>query len=123
MLSRVSKLSVKFAPLLESSGSAKEFLSRVRAPKAQASNPDCQVEVLIKKSCEPVVSIEFSNGQKEQIFTSQISALQVIDQMSEKSRMLEARDILKKAGLSSSKIDVLPRDSHNTGSSKQIPIV
>lgn len=121
MLARISKLSFRFAPLVESSGSAKEFLSRVKAPRARDSNPECQVEVVFKRSCEPEINVEFSNGQKDKIFTSKLTASQIIDLVHEKSRMLEAQDILKKAGLSDSKISLNHSSLHSAGQAKQIP--
>lgn len=44
VLKHLSKVVVQFSPFTGNSRSAREFLARVTAPKAQASNPDCVVD-------------------------------------------------------------------------------
>jgi 39S ribosomal protein L53/MRP-L53 len=59
VLKHLSKVVVQFSPFTGNSRSAREFLARVTAPKAQASNPDCVVDGRIRKqgwaahSCYP----------------------------------------------------------------------
>lgn len=49
VLKHLSKVVVQFSPFTGNSRSAREFLARVTAPKAQASNPDCVVDGRVRK--------------------------------------------------------------------------
>lgn len=122
MLSRISKLVVRFAPLKPESRSAKEFLARVQAPKAVASNPDCQVEAQLTIKGPPTIHIEFSNKQQDTIETLGLNADQIFQRIKDRSQVLEAADILKKAGITGAKLEVAPESAHATGTSKRVPI-
>lgn len=43
VLKQLSRVVVQFSPWSRDGKSAREFLSRIQAVKAQASNPDCKI--------------------------------------------------------------------------------
>ncbi len=60
MLKQLTRVLVQFSPWSREGRSAREFLSRLQAAKAQASNPDCKIESRIRvkgdadfRFCEP----------------------------------------------------------------------
>lgn len=59
VLKHLSKVVVQFSPFSGNSRSAREFLARVTAPKAQASNPDCTVDgrVRAKGACSDMHTV------------------------------------------------------------------
>ena len=121
MLSRISKVAVKISPLRRDSLSARELLARVQTDQAVASNPDCEVIFELKQNCAPTVDIEFSDGQKETFETHSLTIDQLLNQIKEKSRVLVAQDVLKKAGLQGMKLSVDHASKSFAGSAKQIP--
>ena len=48
MLKQLTRVLVQFSPWSREGRSAREFLSRLQAAKAQASNPDCKIESRIR---------------------------------------------------------------------------
>ena len=48
MLKQLQRVLVQFSPWSGEGRSAREFLSRLQSPKAQASNPDCKIETRIR---------------------------------------------------------------------------
>ena len=48
MLKQLKRVLVQFSPWSREGRSAREFLSRLQAAKAQASNPDCKIESRIR---------------------------------------------------------------------------
>lgn len=124
MLEKLAKVTIKFAPRLNISCSAREFLARVKTPRALASNPNCKIEVIIRHraSPDPYVELEYLNGKKDKIFTSELVVNQIMDRIRERSETLEARDMLTKAGLTKAKFEVTPQTQSNAGKSRDIPI-
>ncbi len=106
MLSRISKLTVEFCALKPNSRSAKEFLARVSAPKAVASNPDCEVDVRLVDGGEPFVEVVFTNKLADKVMTGSLTAPQIMEKIQERSQSMEADEILKKVGISKAKLEV-----------------
>jgi 39S ribosomal protein L53/MRP-L53 len=82
MLKHLNHIRVRLSPLLGTSRSAREFLARVTAPKAKASNPDCIVEVRIRTQGEPYVQVTYSQGTIDRIPTSDLTCQQVVAKIS-----------------------------------------
>lgn len=123
MLSRISKLVVQFVPLRQDSRSAKEFLARLKTPRATATNPDCKVEARIRTAGACCIDVEFTNRQRERILTSELTADQIFEKINEKSQVLESQEILKKVGMSTSRLESgWGSNAHKTGVSKRIPL-
>ena len=49
-LKQLQKVIVEFSPLSGKSRSAREFVSRLQSPKAQASNPECTLSTRVRTS-------------------------------------------------------------------------
>ena len=69
------------------------------------------------------VSLEFTNKHKERIATRDYTAQQLVERIQERSQILEAGEILKKAELSNLKLEVGTRPSPlKMGISRRVPI-
>lgn len=123
MLSKISKLVIEFDPLKLSSKSAKELLARVSSPKATASNPDCQVEAVVKHQGPSFIDVEFTNKHRERIAASKYTAQQLIQRIEERSQVLEAEEVLQKASMGDLRLEVgSGSDTHKVGISRRVPI-
>lgn len=121
MLSKISRVWIKFAPLRGDSYSARELLSRFQTDKAYESNPDCDISFTLRRNCDPKVEIEFANGHIETIGTQDLNIDQLLERIKERSRTLEAQDVLKKAGFLGIKLDVGHTSKHVAGKARRIP--
>lgn len=72
---------------------------------------------------EPFLEIEYANNEKQKLFTAPLSEQDVISQITEKCLTIETEEVLKKANLLGTKLDV-PADENRyyAGKSTKIPI-
>lgn len=123
MLSRVKKLAISFAPLSHKSKSAIGLLARVRGPSSRKSNPDCIVEHNLLVEGEPSVDVEFSNNEKQTFMTALMSEKQIISDITEKCLIIETEEVLKKANLFGTKLEVAADENrYYAGVARKIPI-
>lgn len=123
MLSRVRKLAICFAPLNEQSKSAVGLLARVRGPASRKANPDCQVELNLLTQGEPYVDVEYTNNDRQKLMAAALSERQIISQITERCLIIETEEVLRKANLLGTKLDVAADENrYYAGVSKKIPI-
>lgn len=99
-LKQVSKIFIRFNPMMKGTSSVKEFVSRCTSPKALASNPDCVIKTqLTTRNDPPTVTVEFANGMRKQFETSKLTAEQLSNTIKDERELLDSQDLLKKNGI------------------------
>lgn len=99
VLKQLSRVVVQFSPWSRDGKSAREFLSRIQAVKAQASNPDCKIVSRVRVEGEPYVEVVYSNNITERIQTKGLTVQRIMDTIGSKTQEMEAHDRLQAAGL------------------------
>ncbi|GMH33917.1 hypothetical protein BSKO_01751 [Bryopsis sp. KO-2023] len=98
-LKNLTKLSFRFAPWENGCKSIREFLSRCTAPKATASNAECEIDVKIRAKGDPYVDVVFAGGKAERIETKDKKVGDILGTIQQKTEEMETQNTLKAAGL------------------------
>jgi len=99
-LRHLKRVRVQFNPFDSRVAAAREFLSRVTAPKAYKSNPECKVEPRVRNDdAPPVVFVEFTNGATDQFNVHRMTVNDILERISSVSKQIETKASLKEAGL------------------------
>eukprot|EP00293_Proteomonas_sulcata_P017122 CAMPEP_0184309274 /NCGR_PEP_ID=MMETSP1049-20130417/17488_1 /TAXON_ID=77928 /ORGANISM="Proteomonas sulcata, Strain CCMP704" /LENGTH=147 /DNA_ID=CAMNT_0026622135 /DNA_START=32 /DNA_END=475 /DNA_ORIENTATION=+ len=82
-LAFISKIKVLFNPMFDSP-SSREFINRVCSPKAQATNPKCEVEIetmplQLDSTTPPTIDVTFTNGQSTKLQPTRAMKIQEIE--------------------------------------------
>eukprot|EP00884_Botryococcus_braunii_P005913 jgi/Botrbrau1/15322/Bobra.0319s0008.1 len=101
-LSRVAKIVIQFSPLSPEGRSVREFLNRISAGTAAASNPDCEILTRVRVKGQAFCRIEYKNGQSDQFETARLKAEDIFERMKHAAVEMETKEIMKKAGMDSS---------------------
>jgi large subunit ribosomal protein L53 len=99
-LRHLKKIHVQFNPMDHRATAMREFLNRIYSPRAQKSNPECDVSHKIRTdNMPPVVAIEFENGVKDQFNCHNLQVEDIAKKIKDISDSMETKANLKASGI------------------------
>lgn len=97
-LSGLKRIAIRYAPLLPGSTSVAQLFKDCTTKAALNSNPDCSVSLTLLDTGQPTLDVEFINGDKLSLHTSDktLTALQSI--IDEKQQDIKTLQMLREEG-------------------------